>query len=128
MGGIVKDTTGGVAWLYGAVKGIYDDVYFWGRGLLAPVHRCGRLYGLRKGLPVVPVPLPGYVALCALCSGYVRLSVRRPGVAATGQKKPGQAVQAPPGRKRTAFGIVPGGGSCLFVHFQQPGQDRKGGN
>lgn len=83
-----------------------------------------------SGLACVPVPLPGCVALCALCGGCVHLcaavpglwllrSVHRPGVACgrlwRDREKPGQTVQAPPGRKRTAAGIAPGAALWLYL-------------
>ena len=98
-----------------ALWGVYGRLwrcYSRGCGLLAPVRRCGRLCGAFRGLPVPLYPCP-VAWLCA------------PSVAAVGvavlwavqwdREKPGQAVQAPPGRKRTAAGIAPG--AALWFHL-----------
>lgn len=90
-----------------------------------------------SGLACTPVPLPGCVALWRLWAGVYGTActrgrlcppVRRcPGAVALAlcpsfrrglwrdREKPGQAVQAPPGRKRTAAGIAPG--AALWFHL-----------
>ena len=111
-----------------------------GCGLLAPVRRCGRLCGLFRGLPVSLYPCP-VAWLCApsvaavgvgiwysLHPGRLCPPVRRcPGAVALAlcpssrrglwrdREKPGQAVQAPPGRKRTAAGIAPGAALWFYL-------------
>ena len=101
-----------------------------GCGLLAPVRRCGRLCGLFRGLPVSLYPCPvawlcapsvAAVSTCAPLSrgcGSCALSIVPAwpvGGCGGTEKKPGQAVQAPPGRKRTAAGIAPGAALWFYL-------------
>ena len=80
-----------------------------------------------SGLACVPVPLPGCVALCALCGGCVHLcaavpglwllrSVHRPGVACGGtEKSPGKLYKLYPGAKEPPPGLHPGR-LCGFIY------------
>lgn len=125
-----------------------------GCGLLAPVRPLWAALWPVSGLACVPVPLPGCVALCALCGGCGRGYMV--------QLAPGAAVStcAPPSRGcgSCALSIVPawpaegqrkarasctsstraqknrrrdctrGGSVVSFIHFQQFGQDSERNN